>query len=379
MEDVGEEEIATSCCACLTAIFSRFRSSRKRRVNQPSENYRVTRVLNRLRRRLKERQAQTQAAPESNLSGSQKVTETNQATDTKDGNQVMDAATPIWSKWFITQQRRKLERQAKAAKTAASESRLHKSQPDQATETIETPEGATKTIEVPEVIEDNEGQEVMASDLPKMAEEAAPQEPMGCWGDVPSTPLEDAEATEKAEGEQGLIAEDDLDSVSSTLKDLVMEKQYSMYGDPDTVSIVFTSSESDLSELDRLQSQDDLDTLSITSTSSNLSGLDSLFQSQDDLDLLSVDSSSSNLSGLDSLFQSQDDLDTLSNGSSISNLGLEDLFNMEEEVNLNMMNQDGQSVKQEGSTITPCRALGMLLLCAGAVGLGFMQAYMLGF
>ncbi|XP_063048538.1 uncharacterized protein LOC134442214, partial [Engraulis encrasicolus] len=337
VEDVGQEEIATSCCACLTAIFSRIRSSRKRCVNQPSENYRVTRVLNRLRRRLKERQTQAQAAPESSLSGSQKVIETNQATDTKDGNQaqVTDAETPIWSKWFITQQRRKLEQQTKAAKTAASESRLHKSQPDQATETIETPEGATKTIEVPEVIEDNEGQEVMASDLPKMAEEAAPQEPMGCWGDVPSTPLEDAEATEKAEGEQGLIAEDDLDSVSSTLKDLVMEKQYSMYGDPDTVSIVFTSSESDLSELDRLQSQDDLDTLSITSTSSNLSGLDSLYQPQDDLEILSVDSSSANLSGLDSLFQSEDDLDTLSVDSSSSNLsGLDSLFQSQDDLDL---------------------------------------------
>ena len=68
----------------------------------------------------------------------------------------------------------------------------------------------------------------------------------------------------------------------------------------------------------------------------------------------------------------------VSNGSSISDLGLGDLFKVEEE-EVNMIYQEGQSVKQEGFNITSCRPLAMFLLCAGAVGLGFMQAYMIGF
>ncbi|XP_063062050.1 uncharacterized protein LOC134454727 isoform X2 [Engraulis encrasicolus] len=295
MEDVGQEEMEPSCCTCWRAIFTRFSNSRKRRVKQPSENHRVSRVLNRLRRRLKERQAQ--AAGKSSVSGSQKATETNQVTATTEVTQQAqvtgaDSEPLIWSRWFITQQRRKLELQAEAAKAAASKPSLHKTQTGEATETIEIPQGAMKTIEVSETIEDHLGQEVMASDLPDMAEEAATQETRGCWGDDQSTHLED-EATEKAKGEQGPIPEDDVDSVSSfslncseldrilnmeecdmnslssSLQDLVMERQYNMYEDPETVSIA--SSSSDLSELERLyQSQDHLDVLSNGTSISDL-------------------------------------------------------------------------------------------------------------
>ncbi|XP_063076196.1 uncharacterized protein LOC134466232 isoform X2 [Engraulis encrasicolus] len=383
MEEDGQEKMEPSCCimsglrCIVTKISNRMR---KRLSKQPPRNDHLASVRNRLRRRLKERQAPDAAESVSeSQKATKKVTETNQATDTPEDThaQVTGAEPLMTSKWVIIQRRKGLE----AAKRPASETSLHETQTEEATETIETPKGVTKTIEVPKAFGDIEGQEVMASDLPKMTEEAAPQETRSCWGDIPSTLLEDAEPIDNAEGEQGLIPDDDmdsgsvssfgsncselerilnmeacdLDSLSSSLKHIDMERQFNMYDEPDTMSI--------------------------NSSCSNLSGLDGLFQSRDDLDTLSIDSSCSNLSGLDRLFQSQDDLDTLSNATSFSNLGLEDLFEMEVEVQeLNMKNQDEWSPKQDVSNrITFCRALAMFSLCAGAVWLGFTQAYMLGF
>ncbi|XP_063077952.1 uncharacterized protein LOC134467896 [Engraulis encrasicolus] len=310
MENIGQEEMEPSCClmASWRSLLTGLRNVKKRFVNRPTENFRLARVLNRLRRRLNERQPQ--ATVECSASESQKATDTTEVTQA----QVTGAKPLMSSKWVIIHRRKRLERQAEATERAASLSSLNETQTEEATETIETPNGVTKTIEVPEAIEDIKE---MASDVPKMAEEAATQETMRCWGDIQSAPLEDADTIETVEGDQGLIPDDDLDSVSSfgsncseldrilnmeecnmdslssSLRDLVMERQYNMYEDPETVSIA---------------------------------------------------SSCSNLSGLDSRHNSEDHLDTLGNGTSISNLGQEDLFKIEEEEqDLNMMNQEEYS------------------------------------
>lgn len=179
-KDVGWEEYAPECCCGWGAILNSLRKRRKRWA----ENYRLVRILKRLRRKLKERQAKAAAestetnqasdttdvnqaqvtgeeprlmwhkrvimhrrwraaAAESSISGSQKATETNQETDTTDVNkaQVTGQEPLMWSQWTIIHPRRKLEPQAEAAKATASESSLNKTQTDEVTEAIEIPQG----------------------------------------------------------------------------------------------------------------------------------------------------------------------------------------------------------------------------------------------